>query len=169
MGQVFQPNAEVGTPTTNSKTLSGSNTIVNVALFSITGTVRIYKLYGIVTTTIGTNHTGGYFRLNDQTTQVNITNSVAATALSNAAVGTIIAKTGLVSAVAQVSTSAAGRVIEPTTLETVVGSEFWIQKKNGATTQIEYTYTTTEQPTSGVIQFFVEWDAVSADGNVTAL
>ena len=76
-------------------------------------------------------------------------------------------KKGLAAAALTLLTSAAGRVSEPTTLETQYFSPFVAVKKSGATTQIEYVYATTDTPTSGVIQFFVSWLPVSADGMVS--
>jgi len=153
----------------NSKTLSANNTTANVALFSVTGTVRFLKLYGIVTTVIGANHTGAFFNLFDQTARVNITLNTGGLTLSALPVGTWFGKTGLAGAVAVAKTAAVGGIVEPTTLETLVYSEFIAVKKSTATTEIDYTYSTTDAPTSGVIQFFVEYQPISADGAVAAL
>jgi hypothetical protein len=169
MSNIFQPLPTASNITSTSTTLNASNTTANVPIFRITGTVEVRGLYGIVTTTIGTNHTGGYFRLNDQTSQTNITQSVAPTALSNAAVGTIILKSALAATVANVQTSAAGRFYESATAGIPLLSEFFITKKNGANTDIEYSYATTQTPTTGAIQFFLEWVGRSADAAVTAL
>lgn len=152
-----------------SKTLSGSNATVAVPIFRITGSMRFTKLYGIVTTVLGSNHTGSFFRINDQTAQVEITSSTLPTALSSAAAGTMIAKTGLAALIATVKTSAAGRLTEALSAALPVNSEFEVTKKSGANTDIEYVYTTTETPTTGAIQFFVEAQPISADGVVTAL
>jgi hypothetical protein len=149
----------------NSITLSASNTTANVPVFHITGTVNVLGLWGVVTTVIGANHTGGLFRLNDQTAQVAIT--ATGVTLSGLAAGTVIAKKGLAAAAATLLDNAAGRVSEPTTLETTVMSPFLAVKKTGATTDIEYQYATTDTPTSGVIQFFCQYLPVSLDGKVT--
>ncbi len=154
-----------GLTVSTSQTLSGSNTTVNTALFTITGTVEIRALYGVVTTVIGANHTAGLYRLNDQTAQVSITASGAT--LSGLAAGTTITKKGLAAAALTLLDNAAGRVSEPTTLETTYFSPFVVMKKNGALTQIEYSYATTDTPTSGVIQHFLRFLPLSADGNVT--
>lgn len=150
-----------------SQTLAGNNTTVNTPLFRITGTIEVVKLYAVVTTVIGANHTGGLYRLNDQTAQVAITATGAT--LSALAVGTTILKKGLAAAALTLLDNAAGRVSEPTTLETVVFSPFVVMKKNAANTDIEYQYATTDAPTSGVIQHFVRWRPLSADGNLVAL
>lgn len=151
----------------SSQTLSGSNTTVVTAVFTITGTVEIRALGGVVTTVIGANHTAGLYRLNDQTAQVAITASGAT--LSGLAAGTTIVKKGLAAAALTLLDNAAGRVSEPTTLETTYFSPFTVMKKTGALTQIEYSYATTDTPTSGVIQHFVKFLPISADGNVVAV
>lgn len=153
----------------NSKTLSANNTSANVAIFRITGNVLIKKLYGIVTTTIGANHTGAYFRLNDQAAQIDLTLSTVGVALSAAAVGSMIARTALAATLATVKTSAAGRLTESATAGIPVNAEFEVTAKNGANTDIEYHYATTDAPTSGVIQFFVEYESISADGLIVAI
>ena len=149
-----------------SVTLSGNNTTVVTPIFTIAGTVQILGIWGVVTTALGANHTAAAWRLNDQTAQVDITLNTG-TALSGAAAGSVIVKKGLAAAALTLLTSAAGRVSEPTTLETQYFSPFVAVKKSGATTQIEYVYATTDTPTSGVIQFFVSWLPVSADGMVS--
>lgn len=154
-----------GLTVSTSQTLSGNNTTVNTAVFTITGTVEIRGLWGVVTTVIGANHTGGLYRLNDQTAQVAITATGAT--LSGLAAGTTIAKKGLAAAALTLLDNAAGRVSEPTTLETTYFSPFVVMKKTGALTQIEYSYATTDTPTSGVIQHFLRFLPISADANVT--
>ena len=155
------------TTATNTKVLTASNTTANVPIFSVTGTVEILGLYGVVSTTIGVNHTAGLFRLNDQTAQVAITAS--GVTLSGLAVGTTFVKKGLAAAAAALLDNAAGRVSEPTTLETSYFSPFVAMKKTGAVTNIEYEYATTDTPTTGAITFFVNWIPLSSDGAVTAV
>lgn len=155
-----------GVVSRKSQTLSGNNTTVNTPIFRITGTVQVVALYAVVTTTIGANHTGGLYRLNDQTAQVAITASGAT--LSGLAVGTTIVKKGLAAAALTVLDNAAGRVSEPTTLETAYFSPFTVIKKTAANTDIEYQYATTDTPTSGALQHYLVWMPVSADAAVTA-
>lgn len=153
----------------NSKTLSANNTTANVAVFGITGTVRFLKLYAVVTTVIGANHTGGYFNLYDQTARTNITLNTGGITLSALVAGTWFGKVGLAGAVGTVKSAATGLLIEPTTLETFEFSEFVAIKKNTAVTEVDYTYSTTDTPTSGVLQFFAEYQPISADGSLSAL
>ncbi len=150
------------------KVLSANNTTAHVPIFTITGSVEIRGLYGVVTTTLGANHTAAYWRLNDGTAQSNITVNTGTT-LSAAAAGSLLVKKDVASAALTLLTSAQERVSEPTTLETFYFSPFVAVAKAGATTNIEYTYTTTDAPTTGAIDFWVRWLPLSADANITAL
>lgn len=156
-----------GLQSTESITLSANNTTANVPLFHITGTVQVTALYGVVTTVLGANNTAAFWRLNDQTNQSNITVNTGTT-LSAASVGSVIVKKDVASAALTLLSASQERVSEPTTLETLYFSPFVaVQKTGGVTTDIEFTYTTTDAPTSGAIQFFCQWLPVSADGRVT--
>lgn len=157
-----------GLSSSTSVTLTGSNATVATPLFHVTGTVQILGISGVVTTDLGANHTAAYWRLNDQTAQVNITLNTGTT-LSAVKAGSTIVKKGLAAAALTLLDNSAGRVSEPTTLETVYFSPFVAMKKTAATTDIEYVYTTTDTPTSGVIQFFVQWYPISADGRITPI
>lgn len=167
MSFIFQPNEEASNVASNSKTLSANNTTANVAIFGITGTIEVVALYGVVTTTLGANHTGAFFRLNDQSAQTNITLNTVGVTLSGFAVGAFIGKTALAATLATVKNANVGQFYEGATAGIPLLSPFQITKKNGAATNIEYTYTTTDAPTSGVIQFFLEWIPRSADAAVT--
>lgn len=157
-----------GLSTSTPVTFTGSNATVAVPIFRLTGTVEVLGIYGVVTTDIGVNHTAAYWRLNDQTAQVNITLNTGTT-LSAMKVGSTIVKKGLAGAALTLLDNAAGRVSEPTTLETMYFSPFTAMKKTGATTDIEYVYTTTDTPTTGAIQFFVLWYPLSQDGRLTPI
>lgn len=153
---------------TSSQTLSGSNATVSTPVFRITGSVEIRGLWAVVTTDLGTAHTIASWRLNDQGAQIYIT-AVGGTTLSSIKAGSLIVKKGLVSAALTKIDNVAGAVSEPTTLETTYFSPFVLVKKTGAQTDIEYTYATTETPTTGVIQHFVRFLPISADGTITAV
>lgn len=157
-----------GVVSRKSLTLSGSNTTVASPIFTVTGTVNVVSLYGVVTTDLGANNTAAYWRLNDQTAQPAITLATGTT-LSGVKAGSTIVKKGLAGAALTLLDNSAGRVSEPTTLETTYFSPFVATKKTAALTQIEFVYTTTDTPTSGVIQFFAVWLPVSADGALTAV
>ncbi len=157
-----------GLTVTDSQTFSGTGTVVT-PIFTITGTVEVRGIWGVVTTAIGVNHTASAFRLNDAANQSDITLSTG-TAISAAPVGSVIYKKGLAAAAITLLSSSQERVSEPTTLETLYDSPCLLTAKTGtATTQVEYVYATTDNPTTGAMQFFIRWLPVSADGNVTAV
>lgn len=165
----YKPDAESANVTTKSYTTNANNTTANGSLFSITGVVRINKLYGVVTTALGSNQTGGYFNLYDQSARVNITLSTVGVTMSSFTAGAYVGKHALAATLATIQNNNVGAILEPATAQGQIASEFYAVKKTGAVTEIDWTYTTTNTPTSGVIQFFCEWEALSADGAVVAL
>ena len=157
--------------TSKTQTLTGSNTTVATPLFHITGTVRISQLYSVVTTALGTNVTAAHWRLNDQTVATQVISLATGTTLSSAPVGSLLSRHSLVSVALIYTSSAAGTVKDPVaaTAPDVLMPLVIVQKKTagaGIQSDVEFVYTTTEQPTSGVIQHFVEWQPLSADGSV---
>ncbi len=152
---------------TKSETLASTGT-QNVAIFGLTGTVEILRLWGVVTTDLGPNHTAAAWRVNDQTSQIYLT-AVGGTTLSALKAGTVIMKTGLVATAVTKADNAAGAITEPATTETNVFTPVVITKKTAATTNIEYHFATTDNPTTGVIQHFVEYRPISSDGALVAL
>ncbi len=151
-----------------SKILSGNNTTVAVPLFSVTGTVMVTGLWGVVTTAMGSNVDTAYFRLNDSSAQSNITLNTG-TDISAAPVGSTIVKKGLAAAAFTLLSASQERVSEPTTLETLYFSPFVaVQKTGSVTTNIEFVYSTTDTPTSGAIQFFVSYVPLSAGSHLSA-
>jgi len=153
-----------------TQTLTGNNTTVSTPLFHITGTVHISQLYSVVTTVLGSAVTAAYWRINDQTAQVAISLATGTT-LSNAPVGSYLSRHSIVSVALIYTSSAAGAVkdtVAATAAETFM--PFVVnQKTGGVQTDIEFTYSTTNTPTTGVIQHFVEWQPLSADGFVSSV
>ena len=148
----------------DSITFSGNGTI-HVPLFTITGTVEIIALYGIVTTALGSNHTAAYFRLQDQTAQPDITLNTGTT-MSSASNGSLIVKKDLATAAVTLSNASAGRVTEPTTFETSYFSPFVVVQKTGSIkTEIEYVYSTNNS-SAGAIKFYCGFVPISTDGDV---
>lgn len=152
----------------SSKTLTGSNATVAVPLFTVTGSVQVLGIWGIVTTTLGSNNTAAYWRLNDAAAQSDITLATGTT-LSSAGVGSTIVKKGLAGAALTLLTSAQERVSEPTTLETMYFSPFVAVGKVAATTNIEFVYTTSQTPTTGAIDFCLSWLPLSLASTITSL
>lgn len=153
--------------TVKEHTFVGSNATVVVPIFTLTGSVMISRIWGEITTDLGSNHTAASFRINDQTAQVYLT-AVGGVTLSSKKAGCIVAKTGLVAAAAVLIDNAAGAIAEPTTLQTGIFTPVIVTKKTAATTQIEYRYATTNTPTTGAMKFYVAWYPLSADGKLVA-
>lgn len=152
----------------DTQTLVGSNATVAVPIFGITGSVQVQAIWGVVTTVLGANNTAAYWRLNDTTAQSDITLNTGTT-LTGAAAGSTLVKKGLAAAALTLLTSAQERVSEPTTLETWYFSPFVVVKKNAVATNIEFVYSTTDTPTSGVIDFYLRWLPLTKDANITSL
>ncbi len=170
LSRLFAPTSSNGTTlvTSNPQTINGSNTTVATAIFGLTGSVEVLRLWAQITTDLGSNHTAAAWRLNDQSAQVDITLSTGTT-LSSKKAGSILAKKGLAAAALVLIDNAAGAIAEPTTLETTYFGPFVITKKTTATTNIEYVYATTTSPTTGALLHFVEYRPVSNDGALIAL
>lgn len=146
-----------GLTISNSKTLTANNAAgTAVPIFTITGAVQVLALWGVVTTTLGANNTAAYWRLNDGSNQSNITVNTG-TALSAAPAGSIIVKKDLASAALTLLSASQERVSEPTTLETLYFSPFVAIQKAATATNIEFLYSTTDTPTVGVINFYVQY------------
>lgn len=145
-----------------TQTLSGNNETVATPLFRITGTVQVTQLYAVVTTVLGSNVTAAHWRTNDQTATLPIS-AAAGTTLSSLPVGSVLTRHSLVSVALKADSSAAAKVIDPVaaTAPAVHMPFCVVQKTAGVNTDIEFVYTTTNQPTSGVIQHFVEWQPLS--------
>lgn len=126
-----------------------------VPLFTVTGEVLVKQLYGVVTTTLGSNQTAAHWRINDQTAQP-VISLVSGTAVSNAGVGSLLIRHSTVGVALKLSTAAAGIVTDPVaaTAPAVMMPFTVCQKTNSVLTQIEYVYTTNQNPTTGAITFY---------------
>lgn len=156
-----------GVTLSNSKTLVGSGATVAVPIFHVTGTVQVLALWGSITTALGANNTAAAWRLNDQTNQSDITLNTGTT-LSALTVGSTIVKKDLASAALTALSASQERVSEPTTLETSYFSPFVaVQKTGGVKTDIEFVYTTSDTPTAGVINFYVQYMPVGSGSKIT--
>ena len=158
-----------GLITEKTLTFTGDDATVATPIFTITGVVEVLKLGGVVITTLGANHTDAHFRVNDQTATDQIITKATTLDLSGISPGAIIFKSGLITAVATYKSSDAASVYEPTTLQTSLYTPFIItQKTGGIQTDIEYVYTTTDDPTSGSISFEIGWLPLSDGASIDA-
>lgn len=164
------PVTTYGITTTTNSTLSASNTTATNALFSVTGAVLVKQLYGIVTTALSSNITAAYWQTNDQTATPDIS-LASGTTLSSFAVGSLITRRSLASVALVGSNSAAGIVQDPVaaTAPDAFMPFIVIQKTGGVLTTIDFTYSTTNTPATGVIQFFAGWLPLSSDANLVAV
>lgn len=150
-----------------SKTFTANNTTASVQLWRITGVIYIEKLYGIITTGLGSNHTAAHFRINDQTTTDPIT-AAAGSDLSSYPAGGIFYKGSAAADPLSGDNSSTGNLFE-SNMGLPPITPLGIIKKVGANTDIEYRYSTTNAPTTGAADFFIEWRPLSADGSIAAL
>ena len=159
------PITQNGLQVTKDITFTTNGTIVK-ALFTITGSVLVNALYGVVTTLLGSNHTAASFRTNDQSAQVYLT-AVGGTTLSNDAAGSVILKDKLVAVAVTELDNSAARVSESATAGIAIFSPVIITKKTAALTQIEYKYIT-NNTSLGAMTVFCGFIPLSADGDITA-
>lgn len=151
----------------NVKGMTGPTGSVFVPLFSIVGTLRITRLWGIVVTTIGPNHTDVYFDLWDGAIATAITKIAAAPSLNNFPVGSAIVKRGIVSVCAEARDATTSTIIDGVNDGMLVNTEFIAtQKTGGVTTQVRYHYTSTDLAPAGSIQFYLEYQPYRLDGSV---
>lgn len=155
---------------TKLQTLSGNNTTVATPIFRVTGSVKINKIYGVVQTALGSNVTAAYLRTNDQTAQVAISLATGVT-LSSFAIGSLITRKSLVSVALSADNASAAKVVDPVaaTAPDVLMPFAVVQKTGGVQTDIEFVYTTTNTPTSGVIKWYCEFEPLTEDGDVRAV
>jgi hypothetical protein len=67
-------------------------------------------------------------------------------------------------------TADAGSMLEPAVIQNQMFSPLILVQKTGdIETNIEYVYTTTDDPTSGAIKFNVRWLPLTSDANVAAV
>ena len=157
------PITQNGLVVSKSYTFSANGTVV-VPIFTITGSVLVKALYGVVTATIGSNHTAASWRINDQTAQVYLT-VVSGTTVSSLGVGSTIDKVALVGAALDADSNAAAGVEEAASAGLPYYQEFRLWKKLNALTQIEYRYITNNS-SAGAMTFYCGFIPLSDDGDV---
>lgn len=150
--------------------LSASNTTASEILFAVTGAVEVFELWGTVETALSSNITAAHWRLNDQTAQVAIS-AAAGTTLSSAPAGSVITRRSLVSVALVLASAAAGAISDP--VAATAPSYFMpfvaVQKTGEIATNVEFRYTTTNTPASGVIRFGARWFPLSEGSSLVAL
>lgn len=149
-----------------SKTMDANNTTVSVTLWTITGVIYVGALYGIIETTLGSNHTAAHWRLNDGTVTAAITGTGGTTLSSFSDQSVLYAQSNGITILANnATTNPPCRSIGG--LRILQVSTYSLGDKNGATSTIEYRYTTTNTPTSGQIGFYIHWRPLSSGASVS--
>jgi hypothetical protein len=165
MSLLIQPSAPVAITTAKNVTLNVNNTTGSIVAFTITGSIRVLQLYAVVTTVLSANITAAHWRINDQAATIDISLNTGTT-LSAAPVGSLIMRTGLAAAALTLKSNAAGAFQDAASAGNDVFTPFVVVKKIGATTTIDFRYSTTDAPSSGVLQHFIVWQPLSADAAV---
>lgn len=160
---VLAPQTQLLRKAFKDMTLNVNNTTGSIATFTVTGAVRIVEFWGEVTTVLSSNVTAAHIRLNDQTATVDLSLNTGVT-LNSAPVGSIISRSGLVASALTLQSNAAGAFIDAASAGNDVYTPFVVVKKTGATTTIDFRYTTTNAPSSGVIRWYAVYESISADG-----
>jgi hypothetical protein len=131
-------------------TLDASGTTQNLNCFQITGQVKCFALYGVVTTAATfTNCTAANFQLYDSTAPVDLTKNDGV--LSGMAVGTLFGKTTTAATTMSIANNAAGALIEAN------WDPFVVNQKTGANTYLRFTYTTTDAPIAATMTIYCEY------------
>lgn len=163
-----QPITLGGILSSSAKTLSANNTTAHVPIFTVTGQIEFTALFGVITTDIGVNNTAAFWRTNDGTNQNAITLATG-TILSAAVDGGVISKKAGVGTALTLTAGTSGQVMENATSGANYFQDFVIIANPDATTNIEFTYTTTDAPTSGAITFYVRWAPLTPGSSIAPL
>lgn len=151
------PITQPGLMVASAQVLVGNNTTVAVPIFAITGNIQVNCLYGVVTTALGVNNTAAYWRLNDGTTQANISLNTGTT-ISAAPAGSILLRRQTAASALTLNSATAGTVQDnPASISVALLPFVASQKTGGVTTNIEFVYSTTDAPTTGAITFYCGW------------
>jgi hypothetical protein len=138
-------------------TLDADATTASENIFQIIGTIYIQRLFAIVTdATTLVNCTAASFDL-FPTGGAAVQITAATGVLSGVALGTVVAKTGLLTDPFTVS-DAVGAVISEQTYEgSGVFNGFLATQKLATDTFIRFTYTTTDSPIAATLQIYAEY------------
>lgn len=165
----FVPIKGHGLVATKTLTFTGSSATVATPIFTITGTIELLKIWGVVTVVFGANHTDAHMRINDQSNTDQVLSKTTTLDLNAISVGASIIKNGLAAAVLQYKTADVGSILEPAVANEKNFSPVIIQQITaGIQTDIEYVYTTSDIPTSGAMQFFAGWLPLSENGRLSS-
>lgn len=150
--------------------LDANNTTKAHRLFTVTGSVLVKKLYGVVTTALGSNLTAAHWRTNDQTATVPISLATGTT-ISSASAGSVLTRLSIASVAFVFDNASAAKVRDPVaaTAPDVFMPFAVVQKTGSIQTDIEFVYTTTNTPTSGEIMFVAEFEPLTPGSDLRAV
>jgi hypothetical protein len=145
-----------GEPTFKSITLTANNTTASVPIFTLTGNIKLIRLYATVTTVLSSNITACSFDLYDTNAAVQLTKNDGV--LSNHPVGSWVGKIAANTVTFAKASSAACAVTESANPQFYHAAE--LCARAGAATTIRLTYTCNNQ-SSGVLLVGAEWRAIN--------
>ena len=158
-----------GLVSTKTLTFTGDAETVATPIFTITGVIELLKIWGICLVAFGANHTDAHLRINDQTATDVTLSKTTTLDLSAISAGAAIIKNGLAAAVLSYRSADAATSLEPAVADEKSWTPAIITQKTGSIqTDIEYVYTTTDEPTSGSMQFFAGWLPLSEGASLAA-
>jgi hypothetical protein len=161
------PLTRYGVQVTKAFSLTANGTVTS-AIFTVTGTVNVRALWGVVTTALGSNVTAAYWRLNDATNHSNISLNTGTT-LSSAGIGSSLVRLSVAGVALTLNDNSQERVMDPVAATAPdVFMPFVVVQKTGTTTNIEFCYAT-NNTSLGAITFYCNFYPISSDGNISAV
>jgi hypothetical protein len=146
-------------------TFTTNGTVIK-ALFTLTGSVMITRLWGEVTTDLGSNHTAASFSLVETAGSTVYLTAVAGTTLSSIKTGSIIIKDKLVAVAVTKIDNVAGAISESATAGVNIFSPVIVTKKTDAVTTVSYRYIT-NNTSLGAMTVHASYYPLSIDGCLT--
>jgi len=148
-----------------SITLDASGTTKAYSIFVVTGIVKVTALWGVVTVVLSANHTDCHITVADDAADVDLSLATGLT-LNAAAVGSLLVRNAAAAAVLGFGSPATAFMVEGALDK--VAKEFIVGKKTATATNIKFSHTTSDTPSSGAIMWYATWVPVSATGTLVA-
>lgn len=145
--------------TSNVKSLTALTGTANVDYGIFTGAVRIHRIGLVVQSALG-NHTDAKLAIYDGTTTVLLTNTTGA-ALTNFVAGSTAFRGRLSTSAGSLVATNGGSIFQYNTAYNDVPVN--LNSKGAADTFLRYTFTTSDNPTSGSLRFYVLWEPLTDD------
>lgn len=154
----------------NIQTINAAIATANLPIFRVVGRIILKQLYGIITTTLSANHTAASFRLNDQLATVQLS-AIGGSTLSGFTDNSIIMRTGTDSRVLVAANAGTNPPVGSISLVDITSQTHLsvITAKTGANTDIEYRYSTTDNPATGAMQFYIIWRPLTPTSTVSII